>query len=70
MMTEYHNNLALEQNKEQSDHKDEMGLCYAYKSEMVLCYALGTLDHIPMYRAYCCTLQLYPSELKQIYSYI
>jgi len=47
-----------------------MGLCYAYKSEMVLCYALGTLDHIPMYRAYCCTLQLYPSELKQIYSYI
>ena len=46
MMAEYHNNLAVEQNTEYSDHK---GLCYAYKSEMVLCYALGTVGHIPMY---------------------
>ena len=69
-MTEYHNNLAMEQNKEYSAHKSEMGLCYAYKSEVVLCYALGTVGHIPMYRACCSTLQLYPSELKQLYSFV
>jgi len=46
-----------------------MSLCYAYKSEVVLCYALGTVGHIPMYRACCSTLQLYPSELNQLHSF-